>query len=244
MYSYIIHTFAFIWFMFCWVGYTRYATRRSKDTACLASVLHLYREEWMQHMLLRDNRIADANVIGNFERNASFFASSALAILAGILTAFGASDKAVTLLGSLPLVEQASSEAYELRLLLLALIFIYAFFTFTWCMRQYNFAAVVVGSAPLMSNADLETGQLQSFASRTAQIMSMAANAFNFGLRAYYFGMAMLAWFINPWCFMLVTAGVVWILYRREFHSEALQVLQMRSKVAEPMASVQASPLK
>jgi uncharacterized membrane protein len=35
----------------------------------------------------------------------------------------------------------------------------------------------------------------------------------------------MLAWFINPWFFMLVTAGVVLVLYRREFHSDVLDVM-------------------
>ena len=48
-------------------------------------------------MLLRDNRIADANVIGNLERNAAFFASSTLIILAGILTALGASEPVIKL---------------------------------------------------------------------------------------------------------------------------------------------------
>jgi uncharacterized membrane protein len=28
----------------------------------------------------------------------------------------------------------------------------------------------------------------------------MAANQFNFGLRSYYFGMTMLAWFVSPGC--------------------------------------------
>lgn len=227
--GYFSHGLAVFWFIGCWVGYSRYASLRSQDTDCLASVLHRYREEWMQLMLQRDNRIADANVIGNFERNASFFASSALAILAGVLTAFGVSDRAISLLSNLPLVEPATPEAYELRLLLLALIFVYAFFTFTWCMRQYNFAAVLVGSAPLMTPEDQASGALQAFASKAAQVMSMAATTFNFGLRAYYFGMALLAWFINPWCFMLVTLGVVGILYRREFHSEVLQVMLMGS---------------
>ena len=53
----------------------------------------------------------------------------------------------------------------------------------------------------------------------------MAANQFNYGLRAYYFGMATLAWFINPWFFMLVSTGVVVVLYRREFHSDVLEVM-------------------
>ena len=53
----------------------------------------------------------------------------------------------------------------------------------------------------------------------------MAANQFNFGLRSYYFGMTMLAWFVSPWLFMLMSSGVVFVLYRREFHSDVLQVM-------------------
>ena len=71
---------AVIWFVLCWVGYTRYSHWKGLSTPCLSSVLHLYRQDWMRRLLLRDNRIADASVIGNLERNASFFASSTLVI--------------------------------------------------------------------------------------------------------------------------------------------------------------------
>ncbi|HCF0294658.1 TPA: DUF599 family protein, partial [Pseudomonas aeruginosa] len=114
------HLLAALWFLFCWVGYTRYATWKGRDTACLASVLHLYREDWMRRLLLRDNRIADASVIGNLERNASFFASSTLIILAGILTLLGSTDRAVSVLADLPFVEEASRGLSELKLLCLA----------------------------------------------------------------------------------------------------------------------------
>ncbi|OPG74898.1 hypothetical protein B1218_35475, partial [Pseudomonas ogarae] len=46
-----------------------------------------------------------------------------------------------------------------------------------------------------------------------------AANQFNFGLRAYYFGMTMSAWFVSPWLFRLRSAGVVFVLDQREFHA-------------------------
>ncbi|WP_439888695.1 DUF599 domain-containing protein [Pseudomonas sp. MBLB4123] len=216
---------AIFWFLLCWGGYTRYAHAKGRSTPCLASVLHLYREDWMRRMLLRDNRIADANVIGNLERNASFFASSTLIILAGIFTVLGASDRAVSLLADLPFVQVASREMSEVKLLCLGVIFVYAFFTFSWCMRQYNFSAVLVGSAPMAGERHVTEQERNAYAVRTARVISMAANQFNYGLRAYYFGMATLAWFINPWCFMLVTSGVVVVLYRREFHSDVLEVM-------------------
>ena len=153
------HLLAALWFLFCWVGYTRYATWKGRDTACLASVLHLYREDWMRRLLLRDNRIADASVIGNLERNASFFASSTLIILAGILTLLGSTDRAVSVLADLPFVEEASRGLSELKLLCLAVVFVYAFFTFSWCMRQYNFAAILVGSAPMIGERNV--GELE-----------------------------------------------------------------------------------
>ncbi|MCI0916386.1 DUF599 family protein [Pseudomonas stutzeri] len=219
------HLIAVLWFVVCWAGYTRYASWRGRDTACLASVLHLYRQDWMRRMLLRDNRIADANVIGNLERNAGFFASSTLIILAGVLTALGASERAVSLLADLPFAQPVSRGLSEIKLLALAVVFVYAFFTFSWCMRQYNFAAVLVASAPMAGERNVSDLERKSFAERAARVISMAANQFNFGLRAYYFGMATLAWFIHPWFFMVVTAGVVLVLYRREFHSDVLEVM-------------------
>ncbi|MCU1716914.1 DUF599 domain-containing protein [Pseudomonas sp. 5P_3.1_Bac2] len=232
---YLPHVLAVLWFILCWAGYTRYALHKGKTTPCLASVLHLYREDWMRRMLLRENRIADANVVGNLERNASFFASSTLIILAGILTVLGASDRATSLLADLPFVQEASRGLSEFKLLCLGLVFVYAFFTFSWCMRQYNFAAVLVGSAPMISERQVNEQERKAFGLRAARVISMAANQFNQGLRAYYFGMATLAWFINPWFFMLVTAGVVWVLYRREFHSRVLEVMvYTQTVVAEP----------
>jgi uncharacterized membrane protein len=43
-----------------------------------------------------------------------------------------------------------------------------------------------------------------------ARVISMAANPFNFDLRSYYFGMTILLWFVNPWRFMLMSAGWCW----------------------------------
>lgn len=216
---------AALWFIVCWGGYTRYAIWKGRDTACLASVMHLYREDWMRRMLLRDNRIADASVIGNLERNASFFASSTLIILAGILTVLGASDRALSLLADLPLVQQTSQSMSEIKLLCLAVVFVYAFFTFSWCMRQYNFAAVLVGSAPMIGERQVSEQERKAFAARAARVISLAANQFNFGLRSYYFGMALLSWFVSPWAFVAMSTGVVLILYRREFHSDVLDVM-------------------
>jgi uncharacterized membrane protein len=62
-------------------------------------------------------------------------------------------------------------------------------------------------------------------ADRLAIITTSTARHFNRGIRAYYFGLAALGWFIQPWLFVLLSAWVVIVLYRREFRSRLLNTL-------------------
>jgi uncharacterized membrane protein len=53
-------------------------------------------------------------------------------------------------------------------------------------------------------------------------MLSLATNSFNGGLRAYYFALAALGWFIQPWLFIVMTAWVVIVLLRRQLWSRAV----------------------
>lgn len=216
---------ALAWFLACWVGYTRYAKRRSATDVCLASVMHMYRREWMMQMMYRDNRMSDMSAISTLERNVSFFASSALLILAGVLTLLGYVDRAIVLFEDLPLAGEQTRLQWEARILLLIVIFMYAFFKFTWSLRQVGFAAVLMGAAPNPNQQEMAEEEIRQTAERVARVVSMAAHHFNFGIRSYYFALAALAWFVNPWLFVAATALVVIVLNRREFHSSVLSTM-------------------
>jgi len=220
---------ALLWFLACWVGYTRYAKRRSATEVCLASVMHMYRREWMLQMMRRENRMADMSAISTLERNVSFFASSALVILAGVLTLLGYLDQAIVLFDDLPLAGEQTRLQWEAKVALLVVIFVYAFFKFTWSLRQVGFAAVLIGAAPNPGAADVAKEEMRQAAERIARVVSMAAHHFNFGMRSYYFALAVLAWMVSPWMFVAATALVVFVLYRREFHSSALSTLMSSS---------------
>ena len=120
--------------------------QRAADRPCLSNTLDLYREDWMRVMLRRENRISDASVVGNLERNGAFFASSCLLILAGIITALGYTSEAMEVFATLPFSVVPNRAIWELRLVVLLVVFVYAFFKFTWSMRMYNFVSVMVGS--------------------------------------------------------------------------------------------------
>ncbi len=221
----VIDGLALGWFLACWMGYTRYAKRRSATDVCLASVMHMYRREWMMQMMYRDNRMSDMSAISTLERNVSFFASSALIILAGVLTLLGYVDRAITLFADLPLAGDQSRLQWEAKIFLLIVIFVYAFFKFTWSLRQVGFAAVLIGAAPDPHRDEISKEEVRQTSERAARVVSMAAHHFNFGIRSYYFALAVLAWLVSPWLFIAATALVVYVLYRREFRSSALSTL-------------------
>ena len=83
------------WFAIVWVGYTWYADRGPWPKHSLRAVMHTHREEWMRQMALRDNRVADVNILRNLLQGVSFFASTTLLILAGLLAILGASDRGI-----------------------------------------------------------------------------------------------------------------------------------------------------
>ena len=212
---------ALFWFIFCWSGYTFFANRQQESVTNLAKSLTQLRGVWMKALIDRDMRIADATTLGILQRTVTFFASTTIFILAGLLAVLGASDKALQLAHALPFVSEHSQSAWELKILFMVFVFIYAFFKFSWSVRQYNFALVIFGAAP-------EQGEVNSeeYAKCSNELLTSANNSFSYGLRAYNFSMATIAWFVHPLLFMFSTAWVVAILYRREFHSRTLAAMQ------------------
>lgn len=205
------------WFVALWVGYTWYADRHARRLNSLRSVMHAYREQWMQQMLLRDNRVVDVNIMRNLLQGVAFFASATLLILAGLLTVLGSTDKAIEIVRALPFALKTTLVQWEMKLFVLCMIFVYAFFKFTWALRQFNYCSVLIGAAP--------KGPDDAFARRIAVVATHASKDFNQGLRAYYFSLAALAWFVSPWLFMFAAAVVVVVLYVREYRSSALRIL-------------------
>jgi uncharacterized membrane protein len=215
--------FAVIYFYIAWCGYSLYADKQYHKRTNLMRTMDDIRKKWMQEMLMRENRIMDSNLIGNLLRSIAFFASTTILILLGIITVLGAhSSEGLQLVKTIPFSVGSSPFMWEIKLLILAMIFVYAFFKLTWSLRQYNYACILVGATPA---ADRVRKEHKEYALRVGELIGNAGRHFNMGLRAYYFGLAMVAWFINSVVFMLVTTLVVYIVFRREFRSHAMAAL-------------------
>lgn len=212
------------WFVFCWTGYTIYADHMKNGRLTLLSAMRNKRELWMVRMLSRENRVVDVNIMATLMRSVSLFASTTIFILAGLIAILGASDKAQALLSEIPFAVSSSQIEWEVKILLLLIIFVYSFFKFAWALRQFNYAIVLLGAAPPREEA--ETSDALNFAKANASVITLAVLNFNRGLRAYYFGLATLSWFIHPLFFATASLWVVAVLYRREFMSKTLECLE------------------
>lgn len=213
---------AVVWLFAGWLGYTVYAERRAVSNN-LIDIMSKHREQWMMRMLGRENRIVDTQIINGAINNATFFASTTILILAGLIAVLGAPEEVIAVVRDVPLAVKTTRAIWEVKIIVMALIFVYGFFKFAWSMRQFNYCAVLIGAAPLYPEPPEDH---RDYAVGAARIASLAAKHFNHGMRSYYFGMAALSWFVNPLLIFPTTVLVVLVMYRREFHSRTLKVLR------------------
>ncbi len=213
------------WLIAGWFGYAAFAKHKSKTTKCLLTATQYYQLRWMQQVTEREVRIADATSLGVLERMVSFFAATTILLLGGLLTLLlNRSERAaMDALAHLPFFTPPAEGMWELKVVTLMLIFVYAFFKFTWSLRQLGFTLMMLGGSPLPR---AEPEERESYAAQAARLFYLGMNAFNFGLRAYYFAMGALAWFVHPLAVVGSTIWVVIVLYKREFQSKALEAME------------------
>ena len=211
-------------FFVAWAGYAHYARRGAGSARSVLAATNAVRRQWMLQTTYREVRVIDGVVIQNLSTSPSFFASTTILIIGGLLAALG-TDKGSELARDLPFAARTTTLIFDLKLILLLGIFVYTFFRFTWSMRQYTFGALLVAAAPEAKRFADDGLSREAFADRAGRVVALAAETFNDGLRGYYFAFAAIGWFFSPIVLMLATAGVVTILYQREFRSEVLAVL-------------------
>lgn len=224
----LVDFIALAWFGLLWYGYAYFVDYRKGGADTLISEMHKYRLLWVKQMLRREDRLVDVRIIGNLIKSTTFFASTSILIIAGLVAVMGAGDRALSIISKVPFAVSTDIYMWVLKTALLTFIFVYSFFKLTWVLRQFNYATVLMVSAPAYHEGDSveQIKKSSKYAAKIATMMSNAARHFNMAIRSYYFGFAALSWYINPFLFMVASAVVIWVIYRREFMSKTLEILQ------------------
>jgi uncharacterized membrane protein len=215
--------FALVWFGFCWFGYAWLNDRSAYGRRSLTRIMEDERRVWMRHMLDREVRIIDTQIMASLQNGTAFFTSTSLLALGGAFTLLNQSEALLRIFGDLALGVRASRSDIEVKVLLLCGLYGYSFFKFGWSYRVFNYAAILLGAVPQPPFADRAAAE--AAANRSAEMQIIAAQHFNAGLRALFFSIGFLGWFLHPAVFMATTAFIMAVLAHRQYYSRARRVM-------------------
>ncbi|HEY8383680.1 MAG TPA: DUF599 family protein [Microvirga sp.] len=214
---------ALAFFGLAWFAYWAGVERTQAGGRGLNPLMNEYRYRWMDEMVVRENRIVDTTIMASLQNGTAFFASTSLIAIGGTLALVRAADDVLTLFADAPVSLAALRFMWEVKVAGLALIFVYAFFKFAWAYRLFNYVAILVGSVPVLRGDNEE--EARRAARRAAAMNVVAGKHFNRGQRAFFFALAYLGWFVSPWIFMGATGAVLYVMWRRQFASDARAAL-------------------
>lgn len=182
-----------------------------------------YRRIWMREMAARDQRMVDSSIMGSLQNGTAFFASTSLIALGGVATLLRSGDEVLKAFSDMSIGLSPDRDLFEMKIVGLLAILGYAFFKFAWSYRLFNYAAILMGATPPARSAD--EAERSHGAQMAARMNIVAGTHFTLGQRGFSFAIAWLGWFLGPWAFMATTAGIVWVMWARQFASDALAAL-------------------
>jgi uncharacterized membrane protein len=219
----VIDLLALAFFIFAWAGYHFYVDRVGTQKRGLNAMMNHYRIGWMEQMSRREVRIVDTAVTGSLQNGTAFFASTSLLAIGGAATLLRATEDVMKVFSDLPFGLTTARWLWETKVLGLGAIFGYAFFKFAWSYRLYNYSAILIGATPPASSPHVE--ERQRALMRAARMNISAGRHFARGQRAFFFSFAYLGWFVSPYVFLITTAGILFVIWARQFTSDARDAL-------------------
>lgn len=178
------------------------------------------RRDWMRVFVTREPRIFDSQILASLRQGTSFFASTCLLAVGGVLALAGNTEP---LRGVAAEVTEMAVPVviFQLKLALVAVFLTNAFLKFVWANRVFGYCAVMMAAVP----NDPKDPIAYPRAAQAAELNIRAAINFNRGLRAMYFALGALGWLLGPVALMLSTSVVVWVVWSREFASLPRSIL-------------------
>jgi len=194
----------------CFLFYPLIVDRLEARRPTLSALMSRQRHRWVANAITRDTPL-DAILSGNLMSSVSFFASTTVLL---ILALFAVFEQLAALRSAIEhLQPQLSQFDLEIHLSTVLAIFVVAFLAFTLSLRNFNHFCIMLGAVSHDGTASAQEIRV------IAELNAIGAKNFNQGIRAYYFAMGSLAWFVSPWLAVGTTLVIIGVLVFREFFS-------------------------
>lgn len=207
------------WFALAWATHVYVVEHSQMRLKSLNYRMDLARREWMTQMLKREVRIVDTQIMASLHQGTAFFASTSLFAIGGALAVLRSTEELMVVFRALPFAVQTTRTVWEIKVVGLLVIFVYAFFKFAWSYRLFNYAVIELGATPTAEEAQSPAARVA--AERLARMTTLAGRHFNRGQRAIFFALAYLGWFVNGFVLAGATAAVLFVILMRQFGPSA-----------------------
>jgi len=200
--------------LFCYFAYNIIVPMVERMRPSLSTIMNMQRRRWVANAALRESPF-DAILSGNIMGSVSFLASTAVLLILAIFAVFGQVPSLMAALDSLSLDRVYSVVDVQLHLVVMLTMFVLAFFAFTLSLRQFNHFCIMLGA--LDHDSPTSDAEIDAITAMNA----LGARNFNSGIRAYYFSVATVAWFVSEWLPIAACVATILILAHREFFSSS-----------------------
>lgn len=208
-------------FFVVWVAYNWLFDSRFRRAGSINAEMMAVRRAWVARILAREQKVMDSMLIGHTIHSAAFFASTTTILLAGMVGVLGASERIHASISGISVLLSPNQTLFEMKVLLLIGVFVYAFFKFTWAIRLLNYFCAIIGGAPDVRNAAADDERTR----RMTSILDQGIWQFNAGVRAHYYTLAVLGWFLHPVAFMATTLLITAVLVHRQLFSPTARAI-------------------
>jgi uncharacterized membrane protein len=211
---------ASIYIVIMWLILSYVIEHPPKSRPSVTVLMSQRRRDWMHVFVHRDPRIFDSQILASLRQGTSFFASTCIFAIGGVLALAKNTDP---LVGVAQEVTAVTTPALiiQMKLAFVALFLTNAFLKFVWANRVFGYCAVMMAAVP---NDPNDPGAHPK-AQQAAELNIRAAMNFNRGLRALYFALGALAWLLGPIPLMIAATVVIWVVWSREFASIPRDIL-------------------
>lgn len=200
--------------LLCYFAYNIIVPQIEKLRPSLSVIMNMQRRRWVANAALRESPF-DAILSGNIMGSVSFLASTAVLLILAIFAVFGQLPALMEALNSPSLNRVYSVLDVQLHLVVMLTMFVLAFFAFTLSLRQFNHFCIMLGA--IDHSSPISDEEIDAI----TRMNALGAKNFNSGIRAYYFSVATVAWFVSEWLPIATCLVTILILAHREFFSSS-----------------------
>lgn len=187
-----------------------YQTKKSPGRTVVGSA-HTHRAVWVDRMIAQSDRILAVQTLRNWIMSATYLASTAILIAAGLLGFLVSVDKLSALVQELNVLGSQDHVLLTLKFFALIVNFFITFFNFTLSLRFYNYVALEIGAADQAASPGDRA--------EIADHLNRAAAHYTWGMRGYYFCIPLVMWMLGP---LWLLAGAILMTFALYLHDHAV----------------------